>query len=188
MIVVGIDGGAKGAIAELRDDGSLNAVTDVPTTKQKSGKSTRTRLDEFSIIAILKELKQRCEAEGERLFAFIEEAHPVPAQAKGTPSSNFWMGVSHGTWRTACICLEIPFEEVKSKTWQKHFFEGIQGNKDLKHKSIETAMRMYPSQRDLFVGPRGGAKDGRTDAVLIGEFGRRKLAGGGAKDGGNDGK
>ena len=57
--------------------------------------------------------------------------------------------------------FRLPFVEVAPRTWQK----GVIAKAQDKKPSVAAAGRLFPNA-PLF-GPKGGAKDGRADALLI---------------------
>jgi len=67
----------------------------------------------------------------------------------------------------ALIGSGIAHEAIHPRTWQSHF--KIAGNS--KGQSCQIAERLYPGAS--FRGPRGRALDGRADATLLLEYGRR---------------
>jgi len=55
--------------------------------------------------------------------------------------------------------------------------------RQMKVAAVQVAQRVFPMAAAQFVGPRGGLLDGRAEAALIAEYGRRVLNGGSsAKD------
>ena len=68
--------------------------------------------------------------------------------------------------------LGVSLIEVPPKEWQREF--GIKGGKgdDTKAQSYLIASRMFPGVE--LKGPRGAILDGRADALLIAEYGRRR--------------
>jgi hypothetical protein len=62
--------------------------------------------------------------------------------------------------------LQLPTPQA----WQKHFgLKKIKGEKSLSKETIAAkCLELYPDA--LLYGPRGGLKDGRSDAILIARF------------------
>lgn len=185
--IIGIDNGLNGAIVVLNDKREIE-IYDTPVLVETRGKAAkRKRYDNPAVPQILRKYAKKSSLpvkyhkdsiveEGDYVIAFLEQAHPMPKNAGGSPQGNFMTGEGFGMYKDALTILEIPFEEVHSKTWQTHFFKGVHG-KDLKKKSVDTARKLFPAQQEEFVGQRGGLRDGRSDAALIAEFGLRKLNG-----------
>lgn len=78
-----------------------------------------------------------------------------------TTAKNYYMIIG------ALIGVGIPFSEHHPRSWQASF--KIAGNS--KGQSCQIAERLYPG--GSFRGPRGRALDGRADAALLLEYGRR---------------
>lgn len=187
LIVLGIDNGFKGAITVLNEKREL-LIHDIPTITEKRGKSNKQRYDDHAVADILRKyakknsLPDRFKEESivgddDYIIAYVEQATPRPAQKHGSPQGNFQTGYGSALFKTILRIFEIPFEEVDAKIWQKHFFKALHGNDDTKSMSVETARRLFPTQQSEFSGPRGGVKDGRSDAALIAEYGLRKQLG-----------
>ncbi len=196
--IVGIDNGYKGAIVELTDQREAT-ILDMPTVKEKRGKSTRQHYDKHAMAAILRKyaakenlpLHQQNEStreEGDQVLVLLEQATPMKGKigaGAGSPQGNFRTGMGSGLWQGLLIAYQIPYQEVHSKTWQTLFFKGIHGQ-DTKQKSFAVASQLFPKYADQFKGPKGGMKDGRTDAILIAEYGLRQLMMTQSKVGGSD--
>ena len=75
----------------------------------------------------------------------------------------------------ALMALQIPFEIIGCKDWQKVMLRGHPkaSGKALKQQYTEVAERLWPSI--CFRGPKGGLRDGKAAAALIAEYGRRCL-------------
>jgi len=86
--------------------------------------------------------------------------------------ASFLLGYCQGLFEGLLIAHHARYELVLAKTWQKHF--GITGAKgDKKVQSYMVATKLFPTAK--LTGPRGGKKDGRSDALLIAEWCRRRL-------------
>lgn len=187
--VVGIDNGYKGAIVEL-DDQREATIIDMPTVEEQRGKSKRQHYDKHAMAAIVRKyakvenLPQHCKTEstveeGDQILVLLEQATPMKGKiggGAGSAQGNFRTGMGSGIWQGLLIAYQIPYQEVHSKTWQTLFFKGIHGQ-DTKQKSFNVASQLFPKHAQDFKGPRGGIKDGRTDAILIAEYGLRQLMG-----------
>jgi len=69
----------------------------------------------------------------------------------------------------------FPVEESLPSSWQKLFFKSK--GKDTKQLAYDTACKLFPTVCDCFSGPKGGIKDGRSDAALLATLARRKYYG-----------
>jgi len=145
-LVVGIDPGKKGAISFLSLDASNLEVYDMPSL--------------FEFVRLVKERKEKI------LRVFIEKQQAFPGQ--GVVSTSRLMK-HYGELIGSLVALEIAVEEVPPRTWQKEFhYPNKLSKKERKLLSIQKALSLFPHGEI-------GKKDGRAEAVLIAEFGRRKF-------------
>jgi crossover junction endodeoxyribonuclease RuvC len=106
---------------------------------------------------------------GLECMVFIEKVHAMRDQGR---SSIFNFGDGWGMWKGICVGLGLPYELVTPQRWTKEMLAGMKGGKG---SSIVRALELFPKAQVR--GPRGGALDGRADALLIAAFGARKVAG-----------
>lgn len=95
----------------------------------------------------------------------LEKVHAFPKQGV---VGVFTFGCNFGTWRGILAALGIPFTLELPQAWMKSLV-GKEG-------SMPVAARMYPKAQ-LF-GPKGGALDGRSDALCMAVVARRRFLGG----------
>lgn len=163
-MVIGIDPGLDGAVAIIpaATDKEVR-VYDTPTTKIKSGKKNKSVHVVSKMVGLLKDL----DSSPEEIFVVIEKTHSMPKQGV---ASMFSMGEGLGFWIGIVATLGYPYELVTPKAWKKEMMKGMGKEKAA---SCYKAQQLFPDV-ELF-GPKGGAKDGRGDALLIAEYGRRIL-------------
>lgn len=161
-IFIGIDPGLDGAVAIINGDGEAT-VYDTPTTKIKSGKKNKNMYVESLMADILRQY------EVYKVEVTLEKAQSMPKQGV---ASTFSTGEGYGLWRGILAALQIPYTIITSQKWKKEMMGGMGKEKSA---SCYRAQQLFPSV-ELF-GPKGGAKDGRGDALLIAEYGRRTLNG-----------
>jgi len=165
MKIIGIDPGLKGAIALLNEDGTVHDVIDTPTVVLAKGKKKKNIYD----LATLKKISSVWE---EDWIMYMEKMQSMPPGFR--VQASFGLGYCQGLFEGIIISLGCKYELVISKTWQKHFgITGAKGNK--KVQSYMIASKLFP-QVEL-VTPRGRKLDGRSDALLIAEWGRRHMQG-----------
>ena len=151
MIVIGIDPGISGAIAVLFGDGTLASVHDMPTLKV----GTKQQVDAAALAGLI----PTC-------HAFVERSQAMPGQGV---TSMFNYGRSYGVIIGILATLGIPYEEVAPQTWKAVMMKGASKEKGA---SIAVASKLFPHV-DLL-----RSKDhGKSDALLIAEYGRRLLVG-----------
>lgn len=79
----------------------------------------------------------------------------------------------HGILATLNGVYGLKYDIVHPRTWQTI----LPTNKKLstKEKAMEMALRLYPEARHFLIGHRGAKKFGRSDALMIMEYGKRKI-------------
>lgn len=154
--IIGVDPMDHGAFAWLDDDGCLICV-DMPVVKISK---TRFEVDIDGLIQTIRESRAQ--------KAYVEKMQPMPM---GGGNANFKRGGYSYLLRGLLHAAGVSLVEVPPKDWQKMF--GIRTNKDwdTKAQSYQVASRLYPLYD--FRTVRGAILDGRSDAALILEYGRR---------------
>ena len=160
---IGIDPGLSGAIAVITDMGQ--ATHDMPTLEIKAGKKIRHRYNVSEILRILRQVRDENHANGIPVEVWLEDVHAMPGQGV---TSMFSMGRGIGTLETSVIACEMPLNMISPITWKKRIMDGQGKEKDA---AVFKAMQLFPSAQ--LVTPRGRKLDGRAEALLIAEYGRR---------------
>lgn len=152
ILFIGIDPGKSGALAAISDYQDITCLEDWPG-------------DEVATANIVRTLTQYAKNHNIQLKAAIEKVHSMPKQGV---ASSFKFGTNFGIWKGVLASFQIPFHEVTPQAWQKGVLKKAQDKKP----ALAAARRIFP-QAEL-VGSRGGAKDGRADALLIADWCRRQ--------------
>lgn len=139
-MIAAIDPGAKGAIAIL--DGE--EIVEICDLSKEPEKTINSCLVAYGVKTVV-----------------LEKVGVMPHDSK---VASFSFGVNVGRIKAACTLSGADFVEVKPREWQS--WCKIYGSGNTKQLGFALVKRVYGS--DLFLGPRGGLKDGRVDAVLIG--------------------
>ena len=139
-MIAAIDPGAKGAIAIL-DGEQIIEICDLSKEPEKV----------INSCLVTYGVKQ----------AVVEQVGVMPHDSK---VAGFNFGINVGRILAACSLSGCEVERVKPRTWQT--WCKIYGSGNTKKLGYSIVRQVYGS--DLFLGPRGGLKDGRVDAVLIG--------------------
>lgn len=143
---VGIDPGLSGAIAVMDADGVGAEVWDMPTL---GGEVNPTQLG-----TLLRSVHAP--------YATIEDVHSMPKQGV---KSSFGFGVSKGIALGVLGALGIPYVRVTSSAWKRD----MRVTSD-KATALRLANERWPSlAEDL----RLKKHDGRAEALLIADWGRR---------------
>jgi len=149
----GIDPGQKGAIAVVTFDGEFTIV-DMPLMPDKKAVDVK-KLYSFVHYYMA---SSSC-------FLILEKAQPMPKQ---DVTGVFSYGLSYGKLLSTIEILEVPFQEVRPQKWKKEF-----SLKSDKKQSVDAALKLFPKAKDLLITKRGALKDGRAEALLMAEYGRR---------------
>ena len=144
MVYIGIDPGAKGSMCLI-----------------SNGKVVFKDFD-------LKEYSNTLKAflDTDELMVAIEKVHAMPGQGV---SSSFSFGQRLGELEGMLTALQIPYELVAPRDWQKAC--GIPAKSDKKG-IASVIQKLYPTA-ELY-GNKGGLRDGRSDALGLAHFIRLK--------------
>jgi hypothetical protein len=152
----GIDPGLLGAIALIDARGACKRLVDTP------------RVGGLLDFNALFDVIDTC-PDATRFW--VEVQHSLPGNR---PTSTFSIGETYGAIRGILAALRLPYSEVRASVWQRAMLTGVPGE-DTKARSVRAASTMFPGE--TFITPRGRVLDGRADALLIAEYGRRKGTG-----------
>jgi Holliday junction resolvasome RuvABC endonuclease subunit len=161
---IGIDPGFLGACGIVDNRGRAQ-VFDAPilvtTSKPRKGKvKTKREYD-------LQEIARMINRFSSDSFAFFEKVGARPDQGV---SSMWSMGYGSGIWEMALTFAKIPYTRVSPLKWKNAMLEGVGHDKEA---SILRAQQLFPHV-DLSTN-RGAMRDGRAEALLLAEFGRREF-------------
>lgn len=142
-IYIGIDPGKNGALAVIRESKGVSLVD----------------FDLKAYINLLSYFKKSYD-----MFIGIEKVHAMPGEGV---KSSFSFGERVGELKGILSTLDFDnnTEWILPQTWQKHInTDSNRGKKAI----ADSLLSLYPSA-DLY-GPRGGLKDGRSDALGIANY------------------
>lgn len=174
MLYIGIDPGLRGAVAVV-GDGYAN-VWDTPTVRVAKG-------NEYALAEMVRLIYEAQDQDYKhggdidpQIHAMLETGVIVPNKIEGRPdwkgqsartTAVQWRGI--GLWEGILAGLGIPYTLVPPRTWKASY--GITADKS---EAIVQAQRLFPSAAHLMYRARD---DGRAEALLLAEYGRRLLAG-----------
>lgn len=156
--VVGIDVGVKGAMGLIAANG-YTAVVDWKTPQ------------------LMRDTIMEWRSQHRLELVAVEKVNAMPSRGRngqrvkmGTQSA-FNFGRNAGYWMGLLVGMSLPIIEVAPQTWQK----GLVGKKkvDGVKPSMAVAAKLFPTIS--LYGPKGGAKDGRADAMLIAHWARGQV-------------
>ena len=97
-------------------------------------------------------------------MVMIENVHSIfGSSAKSNFNFGFNTGIMHGLIRGQGLSLDM----VQPKAWQKHVGVTKKG-KEIKKEVAAIATRLFPMAE--IYGPKGGLKDGRSDALMVASY------------------
>ena len=146
MVYIGIDPGAKGSMCVISNGKVL--------------------FKDFDLKEYSSTLKTFLDTDDTELMVAIEKVHAMPGQGV---SSSFSFGQRLGELEGMLTALQIPYELVAPKDWQKAC--GIPAKSDKKG-IASVIQKLYPTA-ELY-GNKGGLRDGRSDALGLAHFIRLK--------------
>lgn len=155
--VMGIDPGINGCIALVDTETGESKWWDMP------------RLDKS--VDCIELVRLAVEEFGKVDMVVIEHVWALPGQSS---SAGFAFGKNVGVLHMLAAVLNCRTELVTPIKWKKHFgVNGIKGEekKKLKEKAILKAKLRFPEHADKLLK----SKDGRSEALLIAEYGVRAL-------------
>lgn len=145
MTYIGIDPGASGAMAIIPEQGE-------PILLDFKTEGIRGYAANISHLL----------GEQPHLTIAVELVHAMPGQGV---SSMFSFGQRLGELHGMLQTLELEWHNVRPQAWQKHCGVISKSGKKGIHSAIST---IYPNAP--LVGPKGGIKDGRCDALGIAHY------------------
>lgn len=148
MIYIGIDPGAKGAMALLEDNARLPTI--IPFNKEEY-------IDRLRIIFY----------EEAPCVCCIEAVHSIAGQGI---ASSFRFGESYGWLLGMLDTLCIPYQPITPQKWKKEF--GLTADKA---KSVEVCKQLFPGINLLRTERSRKEDDGLAEAVLMSLYAKRKF-------------
>lgn len=157
MRVLGIDPGINGALASW--DGESLVVMGVPSYE---GRGRGRTVDATALADDATLLFSNCD------HAFVEDVNTRPSEGR---SAAFKFGTVYGELLMLVTgVLRLPRTMVTPAKWKPRM-----GVKADKADAVGRARELWPRSAHLFVGPKGGPKDGVAEAALIAYYGRQQL-------------
>lgn len=152
--VVGIDPGASGCIAVIDTETKEYSVYDFP------------KLDkEIDVMELFGSIISKL---GKPDICIIEDVHALPRQST---VAGFKFGVAVGVARAVAGVLQCRLEYVSPQRWKKYFNISGAEKPQLKEMAVLKARSLFPTLAPQLLK----SKDGRSEALLIAEYGLRKL-------------
>ena len=172
QLVLGIDPGATGAVAFLTPDGQLMDVQDIPVDVVQVGKHSRSRLSRHRLLAMLENITDAVAFVEQPTYRPMNKTNLQTGQTEKTQMGVAGAGAfgeTYGGITMAVAASGIAVVEVRPDIWSRAI--GMKGGKD---DARRMAQDMFPVFAKLFAR----VKDhNRAEAVLIGLWGTRELAG-----------
>ena len=161
--IIGIDPGLSGAIAVITP--IAYTVHDIPILEIKNGKKVKKRYNVAEVKRIIQQVRDESHLNMLPVEVWLEDVHAMPGQGV---TSMFSMGRGLGMYEGVITTLDIPLNYVSPVTWKKKIMAG-QGKE--KGAAVYKAQQLFPIAQ--LVTPRGRLLDGRAEALLIAEYGKR---------------
>lgn len=155
-VVVGIDPGVHGALAVLETaTGHLLDKLPMPD-------------DSHLVYKFLHALKQTFPT----MIIACEKAQTIP-KLQGVKGA-FTCGRNFGKLETVIRLLYAPVQYIPPVTWQAELHKGADGIGP-KDRSLSVAKGLWPCEKFVFGDKKVKPHDGLIDAMLVGEFLRRRV-------------
>lgn len=161
-IYIAIDNGVSGSIAVLARNGALSTFDPVPTVEQQDYTKTKKRIRRIDAPA----LERRLEQYSFRLtppHVFIERPLVNPGRFMATCSA------LRALEATLIVLerLQLPYQFVDSKQWQKVMLPAGCVKEELKVASMDIGCRLFPQHAAVI------RKQKDADSLLMAEWARR---------------
>lgn len=144
---IGIDPGKKGALCLLSDTG----VSFIDWPKDNSASTLSNFFHRLVDVASVG-------------FAVLEKAQAMPKQGV---TSMFNYGTNYGIWLMLLADNDIPHTVLTPQAWHKVVPVTKTDGATPKIRAVNVVSRIFPQYVHMVVGPQGGIKDGRADALLM---------------------
>ena len=159
-VFIGIDPGKAGAIAVIDERLAVISLDDYPG-------------DLFGCVDVVSSISGKLGSDPVDVIVAIERAQPMPKQGV---RSVFNYGTNYGDWRGVIAAQRWRILLPTPQQWRRGVVIGNAGTG--KQPSVDAAAQIFPRIRGELVGPRGGLKDGRAEALLIAYWAYRQICGG----------
>lgn len=166
---IGIDPGLTGAVAAVWENGARYEVWDIPTIRVGAKKE----YDIWKLTEILKKCGYTGGGGQVSLPCYVEKVGAMPKQGL---ASTFKFGMGYGIAQACAISAGHRMTLIRPQSWKKVMLRDMKKDKG---GSCARATQLFPNAE--LTGPRGGAKDGRCEALLLAELARRENFGGGLR-------
>ena len=166
MIYIGIDPGLNGAVGVVWDSELAYCdpqVFDTPTMVVSGIKNKRVH-NTAAMAAILKPWSTIAE----KVLVVLENVHSMPKQGV---ASSFSFGQGLGMWQGIIAAFGMPLEMPSPQRWKKEILADQGKDKDA---SRFKAIQLYPALASQLSRKKD---DGRAEAILMAEYGRRTRKG-----------
>lgn len=162
-LVLGVDPGGSGAFAVYdTDTRRLVSVEDMPVWYQAVGKRKRKRVDALALAEMFDTY--------ELMSVELVVMEAVGGRTGQGAAAGFVFGYGVGLIYMAALYSRIVIETIPPASWKKMMnVPGKQAADD--SAIIARADELFPHDRHLFRGERGGKKVDRAEAAMLAKFG-----------------
>ena len=161
--VVGIDNGVSGTIGVINGRNGTVFIK-VPVVKQQDYTKKKKNITRIDVPLFTKFLNDQIKFPHETL-CLIERPMINPTRFTATISAVRALESE----LTIIEALELPYQYIDSKEWQKKMLPKNISGIDLKKKSHDIGLRLFPQFKELI------NKHQDADGLLMAEYGRRYL-------------
>lgn len=162
-LILGIDPGAHGAFAVYDTDSKrLISLERTPTWFQQVGKTKRARVDPIRLAEMFDVYAM--------MGVTLAVMEAVGGRAKQSASAGFVFGYGVGMMYMALVYTRIPIETVSPQSWKALL--RVPGKTKADDSAIlARADELFPEDRDMFRGTRGGMQIDSAEAAMLARFG-----------------
>ncbi len=169
-LYLGIDPGLDGALAVICPSGDVHFMN-TPTLKVKPNSEKRS----YDLRAMWTALGEGWARSSNGVFVCIETQQSMPGMSA---PAVFSTGFGYGLWVAFLTAGKTPWMGVRPHIWKRRLEIPKGAGKDA---SLDLALRLFPGAYGQLQTKRGEVTkkdiEGRADALLLAEFGRRQRDG-----------
>lgn len=162
-LYIGIDGGLKGGISSIDDEGKIIKKNAMPVEN--------SYYDIKGIINLFYYLQQNY-----NLFVGLEDVHVIPffknkdnVLRRNNPTTMGKMFELLGVMKGILVVLNIEYTLIRAVTWQRKILKGIQAT-NTKDASIKWCQQNYPNETFVKNKRCRTPHDGITDSLCIANY------------------
>ena len=162
MLFLGVDPGKEGALALYdTNEKRITGMYDFPIYELK-GRKKHDAVQLWNLGEALSLIGLEC--------VYVEDVGSKGFYNGKKMSGNGELSYCAGLLKMMFVALKTRIEYVNPQQWKR-----VMRCPAEKTASVQRADQLFPTQRHIFRGPRGGALDGRAEAAMLALYGATRI-------------